>query len=192
MLPRALELWSATRIIEDYWRITGEETLGIDVVTDLEAPTFGIRPITPIMDTQLDQIVIQYILEPLRTMILEELEEKVKTHKSEDFIETFLTIFILVCSIERNTVAQANFAIEFGFNRRFSNPRLLESYFHAARILLSRFHFVIHGSAAIMSNWSNPKDVAFADLDKEQEKLMEQIKEMSTGRGESSLLSLEL
>jgi hypothetical protein len=97
-------------MIEGPWCISGEETLGIPFMKDPECPRFNMIPITPIMDTQLDQITIQCILEPLRLSLLRELEEKVKLQKPELFFEIFLTVFVLLCSIERNAVAQATFA----------------------------------------------------------------------------------
>lgn len=191
MLSRALDLWSATRMVEKMWRITGEDTLGMNVVSDPEAPHFDIIPVTPIMDTQLDQIVIQYILEPLRQSILDELDTKVRQHKPKDFFETYLTFFILLCSIERNTIAQMAFAKRYRVGRKFSNPRLLESYFHAARILLSRFHFVCQGPAAIESDWTRPEVASFANLDKQQVKFMEETKALIAKQGNTLSLLQE-
>ena len=176
MLSRALDLWSATRMVEKLWRITGEDTLGTQAVSDSEAPQAGIIPVTPIMNTQLDQVVIQRILEPLRLSMLDELNEKVEQHKPQDFYEIYLTIFVLLCSIERNAFAQTAFAKRYRLGRKFSNPRLLESYFHAARILLSRFHFVCQGSAAMQSDWKSSDVASFANLDEQQLKFMEETK----------------
>ncbi|XXG96076.1 hypothetical protein Hte_002353 [Hypoxylon texense] len=177
MLSRALELWAASRIIEKVWRISGDETLGISLVDDPTFPRFNTVPITPVMDTQMDQIVIQHVLEPLRLEILQELEQKVTLHKPKTFFETYLTVFILLSNVERTTSNEASFARRYGIGRRFPNLPLLESYFHSARILLSHFHYVCRGFAAIQSDWTNPGVVKFACLDGEQQGFMKQMKD---------------
>jgi hypothetical protein len=58
MLSRALDMWSVTRRVEKMWRITSEDTLGMAVVSDPEALQFDVIPVTPIMNTQPDQVVI--------------------------------------------------------------------------------------------------------------------------------------
>ncbi|KAL6713797.1 hypothetical protein ACLMJK_008289 [Lecanora helva] len=180
IVSHALDMWSATRMVEKSWQIVGEDTLGMKTVVDTESPLYNMIPVTPIMNTQLDQIVIQHILEPLRQSILEELNLKVEKGDPRDFYEIYLTIFILLCSIERNAFAQIAFAKRYRFGRKFSNPRLLESYCHAAKILLSRFHFVCQGSAAMQSNWTDEKVKKFAALDKEESMFMESTRSLIT------------
>lgn len=71
MVSKALMMWSSTRLIEGQRSICGDDTLGVAIVSDPESLLHGTVPIVPIMDTQLDQIVIQEILEPLRDDILQ-------------------------------------------------------------------------------------------------------------------------
>ena len=172
-------------MIEKLWRITGEDTLGMVVVGDPEAPQHDIIPVTPVMNTQLDQVVIQYILEPLRLTILDQLDKKIEKSNPEDFYEIYLTIFILLCSIERNAFAQTAFAKRYRYGRRYSNPDLLERYFHAARILLSRFHYVCQGPAALQSDWTDPAVASFAKLDTQQLEFMNETKALIAGQDTS-------
>ncbi|KAH8892135.1 hypothetical protein GQ53DRAFT_863880, partial [Thozetella sp. PMI_491] len=178
LLAKTLLLWSSTRLIESQRSICGPDTLGISAVSDPESPRFGVTPIIPIMDTQLDQIIIQEILEPLRSDILSALDKLVEQHRPETFFESYLTVFILLCSIERNTIAQERFARRHRVGRRFSNPPLLETYFHAARIFIAHFHFVCHGSEAIQSDWTSRDIANMANLSPDQLQFMEDTRKL--------------
>lgn len=123
MVQRALELWSASRIIEKTWRICGEDKLGLEVSMDLANPWNGIIPVTPMMDTQLDQIVIQDVLMPLRSGLLQELQKKIHGRRREDWFEIFLTVFILLSNTEFILAHSRRFARRYGMGVCFCPPR---------------------------------------------------------------------
>jgi len=97
MVERALNLWVACRTIDRSWEVCDEETVGI---LTKEISWRGMSPINPIMQTQLDQIVIRDTLNPLRMDILQELSHKIEANKPEFWLEIYLTIFTLLNSIE--------------------------------------------------------------------------------------------
>jgi hypothetical protein len=103
-------------MIEKPWRICGNDTLGLSEVDDRENPWFGTIPVTPMMDTQLDQIFIQGELQHLRTELLRVLNDKIKHYQREDFFDIYLSIFVLLCNCEANTVAQIGFVQRHGSN----------------------------------------------------------------------------
>ena len=113
-VQKALELFAANRIIERDWRVCGEETLGTEVVWEPENPWNGKIPITPIMDTQLDQIVIQGFLQPLRKELLRDLQAKIYEGKRENWFEIFLTIFILLTNAEWLLAHSRGNAVRYG------------------------------------------------------------------------------
>lgn len=102
-------------MIERPWRICGPETLGIQTVEEHGNPYAGTIPVTPMMDTQLDQILIQGVLQPLRTRLLRDLDDMVTHHRAKDFFEIFLTIFVLLCNCESRIASQISFARRYGF-----------------------------------------------------------------------------
>lgn len=57
-------------------------------------------PVTPVMDFQIDLITIHKILLPLRKEVLQDLQKKVLENKRKDFVEIFLTMYILLHNIE--------------------------------------------------------------------------------------------
>jgi hypothetical protein len=114
LLKQTLKLWMASRLIEKPWRICSDETLGLNVIEDSNSPWCGVVPVTPLMDTQLDQIVIKSILIPLRHEVLKRLQQKILKHSRRDWFEIFATIFILLNNIEIATAHDHEFAVFYG------------------------------------------------------------------------------
>ena len=100
MVRDALQLLALNRMIERDWRISGSETLGLPLVNDVKCPWFGKVPVTPMMDTGLDQIVIKDVLMPLRQKVLSELQEKIEGTQKQDCFEIMLTVFIMATNTE--------------------------------------------------------------------------------------------
>lgn len=138
MLRRALELWSASRVIEKTWRICGRDKLGLEASMDPANPWNGIIPVTPIMDTQLDQIVIQDVLVPLRSGLLQELQKKIDERRRENWFEIFLTIFILLNNTEFILAHSRRFSRRYGMGVSFCAFKIL---FCAGRRLIYMVQF---------------------------------------------------
>jgi len=118
MVKQALRLWSAGRIIERPWRMCGSDTLGCEPVDPVKypgCPYTEIIPVPPIMAAHLDQVVIQGVLVPVRNELLEQLQESVENPKPESWFEIYLTIFILLSTVETTSAHSAKFARNFGF-----------------------------------------------------------------------------
>jgi hypothetical protein len=79
----------------------GPDTLGVSPVHDNSSPHNGKIPIPPIMDTQLDQIVIQFILKPLRARVVQKFEQLINPARPDTWWEVYLSSFILLNHIER-------------------------------------------------------------------------------------------
>lgn len=52
------------------------------------------------MDTELDDIVIRGQLLPLRRLFLTELKEKIDERKRGNWLEIYLSMFIMMCNVE--------------------------------------------------------------------------------------------
>ncbi|KAF8453406.1 hypothetical protein BDZ91DRAFT_768222 [Kalaharituber pfeilii] len=145
MLRRALKLWVGSRLIEQPWRICGSERLGMEVCDDLGSPYYGRIPVTPIMDFQLDNITIHYLLMPWKSKILKELQKKILGNRKEDWLEVHLTMFVLLNNVERQIKHDNWFARRYRLRHRFSNYQLIDAIFCGAKILLAHFHHVNKG-----------------------------------------------
>lgn len=116
MVQKALELWVTNRMIERTWRLCGDDTLGLEPVSDKTSPWADTVPVTPLMDQQLDQIVIQWLLKPLRKPILTNLKRFIKEKAKENWFEIHLTIFILLHNSEVHLAHARQFAQRYGMS----------------------------------------------------------------------------
>lgn len=120
MVKTALRLWSTNRLIERTWRLSGPEKLGMTPVADESNPWCGIVPVTPIMDQQLDQIVIRRILVPMKEELLKHLTNAIHDDRDSKnrWIEIFLTTFVLLNNCEIQLHQERQFAKRYGMTVR--------------------------------------------------------------------------
>jgi hypothetical protein len=100
MVKDALQILAMNRMIERDWRIVNPETINLTPVREEGCPWNGTVPVTPTMDTALDQIVIQTYLQKLRKSVLSEIQSQIKMTKPRNCFELFLTIFILATNTQ--------------------------------------------------------------------------------------------
>jgi len=126
-------------MIELDWTICNADILGNVLTSDLESPWQGNVPVTPVMDTQLDQLVIQLFLVPLRLDLLRNLQTKMYSGHKEDWFEIFLVVFVLCTNTEWLLRHSRKNARRYGCRQRYNSMRLAEEYFHGTNILLAHF-----------------------------------------------------
>ncbi|KAH0558757.1 hypothetical protein GP486_004600 [Trichoglossum hirsutum] len=140
LLEPALKLWAASRFIEKPWHIAGSETLGMSKDSQVNSPYHDRIPQTPIMDFQLDNLVIHSILQPLLKEILNTLRSKTLSNRKEDWFELQLTQFILLNTIELTMAHDIEFA-------RLHNIK------NGANTLLTYFHNANNGHYPFSAPW---------------------------------------
>ncbi|KAL4780650.1 hypothetical protein BJX76DRAFT_337354 [Aspergillus varians] len=177
----AVKIWAATRLTERPWRITGDETLGMKPISDSTSPDLDTIPVTPMMDTQLDQIAINHILYPAQTELLHTLQDRMQHPERKQWFENFLTLFILLSSIEASSVHGEKFARDFGLRTRYADMTEFESYFHGCQILLTHFHMACKGSAPFELDWTSPESDKLAELTQGEKKFLQELKELVAG-----------
>ncbi|KAL1840237.1 hypothetical protein VTJ49DRAFT_668 [Mycothermus thermophilus] len=178
LVATSLDLWAISRMIEIPWQMCGADTLGVSAVRDPTSPHHGKIPIPPTMDTQLDQVVIQFILKPLRQAVVEKFEQLITPAKPETWWEVYLSSFILLNHIERLARHSVAHARTHTMKTKYSNTQFLEAVFHTAKSILARFHFVCNGSVPLRLDWTSPKMAAMAKLDREQVEFMRRTQAM--------------
>ncbi|KAH7202346.1 hypothetical protein DER44DRAFT_900869 [Fusarium oxysporum] len=189
LVKDSLRLWAGIRLTELPWMICGQHTLGQIPVQDLECPRSGTIPIPPIMDTQMDHLVIKNIMTPLRQRILAGLQAKIMETKRENWYEIYLTTFVLLSNMERQ-FAQVLYIIDwYGMESRFGtrgNSSVSESFIHSCKTLLAFFHYAGGSHKPLALDWKGPEaplgimthqQVEYLDktqkqIDREGEKLM--------------------
>jgi hypothetical protein len=71
-------------------------------------------PVTPVMDNQLDQIVIRYILKPFGSSIQRRLQKISKKMRRKSWFGVFLCSALLLSNYELATAHDIKFAQRFG------------------------------------------------------------------------------
>lgn len=90
----------------------------MDVCLDMGSPYYGRIPVTPIMDFQLDNITVNYLLMPWKSKILKELQKKILSNRKEEWLEVHLTLFIILNNVERQVRHDNWFARRYGMGVR--------------------------------------------------------------------------
>jgi hypothetical protein len=151
IVGQALFLLAVIRMIEKDWTIvdSSAEAIGEQPVSDEESPWYKKVPIIPVMDTQLDQVVIRSFLTPLREKVMNMLQEKMEQGRKEDWYDIFLTVFILTTNTELLLRHSRKNAIRYGAKHRYNSIHLAQDYFHSTNILLAHFHHLHNGSSPL-------------------------------------------
>jgi len=159
LLKPCIRLLAASRVIERDWRIVGDNTLGLTPISDPDSPWFGTIPITPIMDTSLDQMVISGYLNKQRKKILSRFEDKMLRYEPKDCFETILSIFVLSRHTELLLTHSRRNAKRYRKETRYGSLELAQEYFCAHNILLSYFNVFARTSKS--ASHQRGKDLIF-------------------------------
>lgn len=179
-----MQLWAASRFIEEEWYISGGDTLDIQPIPDREHANFDRIPVTPIMDYQLDQVVIRGILNPLRASLSEALQTLIHEHNPENWFTIFLCSFVLLHNYELATRHDYHTARLRGLSASvplclaatistdtrvrqttYSNTPLLRELHMGARTLLAHLPYINKGHRPFSTeHWSANPDANFATL----------------------------
>jgi hypothetical protein len=73
--------------------------IGLEPSTEPGNPFIGIIPVTPAMDTQLDDIFLRDLLIPLEKRLLKGLKDKIDEQRKENWLEIYLTMFIMMSNM---------------------------------------------------------------------------------------------
>ncbi|KAK1783101.1 hypothetical protein QBC45DRAFT_154220 [Copromyces sp. CBS 386.78] len=183
LVDTALDLWVICRMIEDPWELLEDNELGVSRV-DLPGTKFhGKIPIPPMMDTQLDQVIIQFVLNHLRGKVIGLFERNISPAKPETWFETFLASFILLMHIERLAAHSARHAETHTMPTKYSNTKFLEQAFNTAKIILSRFHYACNGSVPLGLDWKASHVSSMAKLGPKEVEFMQRIQNAFKERG---------
>lgn len=110
LVERALKLWVACRFIEEPWSIVGTETLGLTNDPNVSCRFHDRIPVPPIVDLQLDLIVVNDILQPELKKILKMLKTMLDSSDPwMNWFEIYLAYFILLHNVELTMAHDARF-----------------------------------------------------------------------------------
>jgi hypothetical protein len=109
LLKETLRLWVVSRFIESGWKVSGNDKLNSQDVPDPYRPGDWVSP-PPYIDFQMASLFMHRILSPLRKNILNELQNRANTKKTQSWYSIFLTSFVLLHNYELGVAFQTGFA----------------------------------------------------------------------------------
>ncbi|XXG96396.1 hypothetical protein Hte_002678 [Hypoxylon texense] len=155
LVSDCLTFWVATRFIEKPWRICCGALPGFEPPYEPECPYNGIIPVTPIMDTQIDDLAIRTFLDPLGKRILRELSRKIHEKKRENWFDIYLATFIIMNNFEFVFTDVLDYTSRHGLKPTSTGARSLsKAYFHACKTLLVYFRFACNGHGPFSLCWN--------------------------------------
>jgi hypothetical protein len=137
LLALTIRFWVAGRLIEDPWSIHGHETLGMELDPSPASPFAHRIPVTPIMDFQIDNIIIYDYLMNMLDRIRKAMKQRIMPIKKEDWFDIHLATFILLHHVDLTMKHDIDFASSRNLPKRFSNRPLIEMITFGANSLLS-------------------------------------------------------
>ncbi|OTB09303.1 hypothetical protein M426DRAFT_77483 [Hypoxylon sp. CI-4A] len=159
LVTEALETWVSARLIETQWHVyAGGVEIGLEPKDEPGHPWHNITPVTPIMDSQLDDIVIRDLLVPHTHFFLRRLKAKIDEQKRENWLEIYFAMFIMMSNVGWILKDMAANAAWKGLKPGSRGGRLTQGYIHACKSMLAYFHFTCAGSlplSVIMDEDSN-------------------------------------
>ncbi|KAK3328688.1 hypothetical protein B0T19DRAFT_197119 [Cercophora scortea] len=96
LVSKALSFWVTMRFIEHPWRVCEGDLPPFTPPIDPSCPWSGIIPVTPVMDTQIDDVALKTLIIPLGKSILHDLDRKIRHRTRDDWFEIYLTTFIVM------------------------------------------------------------------------------------------------
>ncbi|KAF7504689.1 hypothetical protein GJ744_001970 [Endocarpon pusillum] len=139
LLAMTIKFWVAGRLIEDPWSIQGQESLGMKLDSCPASPFSHRIPVPPIMDFQIDNIVIFDYLMNMLDCIRKAMKQRIMPIKKEDWFDIHLATFVLLQHVDLTMKHDVDFALSHNLHKRFSNRPLIEMVTFGANALLS-FH----------------------------------------------------
>ena len=95
----ALQLSILSRLASKSFNIFGPETLGIYQEQDPECPYYRRRPIPPILDAQIDYLLMEK-MKTLKTRVLSHLRRMIAGQGRNHWFKIYLTMSILLLNLE--------------------------------------------------------------------------------------------
>lgn len=172
LVERALKLWVGCRFIEDPWSMTGSEVLGMSKDPNPNCPYHDRIPVPPIVDLQIDLIVINDFLQPEMRRIIRTLKTMLESKDPwTNWFEIYLAYFILLHNVELTMAHDAWFVKRHNLKSKYSNKLLVNTIMQGATTLLTCFHYAHQGYAPFTNlelehtqNWAEEQKTYLRDI----------------------------
>ncbi|KKK23873.1 hypothetical protein AOCH_002910, partial [Aspergillus ochraceoroseus] len=171
LIHNCLRFWVACRKTSHPERIYSSENHGGDIVNDPGSPFYNVVPMPPIMIAQMECIMYTKVLRPISQQLLSDMKDLIMENKRENWLTTYLTLFILLHSCAMLTRRDWETARQFNLKDEYANPMSIQGMQNGMHILLAHFHYLNKGVSPFHMTYDEKalRELASAaELDKEQ------------------------
>lgn len=172
---------------------------------DEHSPYFNRIPMPPVMSEQITRLLVHKIIDPLRKLIISQLEDMIKGFKAREpslWFTIFLCIFVLVHNSERCIKHNKNYAARHKlpvrqhlvnlklmlsrmltrYQGHFGNPTLVEELKFGADTILWHFHAYCRGTKPLDLTWDSGK-IPITGLSADEEKWISKVSKIVKSKG---------
>ncbi|KAI5806288.1 hypothetical protein EDC01DRAFT_609618, partial [Geopyxis carbonaria] len=186
LVRKALRIWAAQSFFfSSAWRICGSNTLGMEQIQDRDSKLYGLTPLPRLINQQLDGYVEGRVA-ILEEELLEELQKCIFKKESVDWFGTYLTMFVVLSSLERDTWALHTWVFdspklhERSMYMEIQHPNmqkawtwplsgtpqaLIKKNYHLVDMLVAHFRAITKGYIPFSLDWSTEQTCAMAGND---------------------------
>ncbi|KAG5749091.1 hypothetical protein H9Q70_008251 [Fusarium xylarioides] len=170
VVKSALQLWVGARMAQEFFCVVENNDFNIDVVDDANSIHHGQCPVPPVLDHQLDVLMIQEMVR-IKDQIMSEIERILKGRYSRSkWFEVYLTIFVLLANLhyqgKQNILGEAYKSISYKFMQR---------YVFSAQSLVSHFRYGLKGPVPFTLDWDKENVKKLGELDKDGVKYVKYV-----------------
>ncbi|KAL2834220.1 hypothetical protein BDW59DRAFT_156162 [Aspergillus cavernicola] len=196
IVANALKILAAGYISEIQPVIVSGDTLGIPLIQNERFKYHNQRPIPIALDYQIDNLYIAYMqrnLEPLLRGLDRLIYKARKTERKETWYEIFLTVFVLLFSLEEVFDKQISFVRKYEKNdanifaaASYVKRTMIDEWRSSAKNLIWHFRCVVRGMVPFETKWT-PEAQQEAKLDDESLAFVKEICQIVSKRRKFSL-----
>jgi hypothetical protein len=181
LVSEALDTWVAARLIESHWRVSsGYSMSDVGPIASEEGhPYRNFNPITPMMDSQFDDLVIREFLSPQRDRILQRLKKMFyDDRRRSNWLEIHLTILIMMSNTGWILKDMMNMMDWKGLKSGSRGGKLTQGYMYTCRTLLAYYHHPYGGSKPFSLDFESlpANDPILRDMSTDQREYMRWMK----------------
>ncbi|KAH6641197.1 hypothetical protein F5144DRAFT_125099 [Chaetomium tenue] len=179
----ALKIWVGVRMAQEFFSVVEDNDFGIEVVQDLNSIHNGQCPIPPVLDHQLDVLMIVEMAK-MNAVLLKRYKKVIESRNRHNWFELYLTSFVLLSNLQYVYRSQERWwKMHFhtgkdnaiGKAYRSISYRFMQRYRFSANNIISHFRYCLKGPVPFTLDWDQEKQGKLGNIDSDAVKYVKYI-----------------
>ncbi|KAK3339711.1 hypothetical protein B0T25DRAFT_560445 [Lasiosphaeria hispida] len=183
IVKTALKIWIGVRMAQEFFSVQEKSDFGIEVVQDSNSIHDGQCPVPPVLDHQLDVLMIDEMAK-MNVALLRRFRKMIESRNRHNWFELYLTSFILLSNLQYVYRSQERWW-KMHFNTGKENAigeayksisyRFMQRYRFSAKNILSHFRYCLKGPVPFTLDWDKEKTARLGNIDSDAIKYVKYI-----------------